>query len=50
MLMAEFWPREVPSSCRTIAGYRYDCQYLALSAVKGSPCAAYVVFNVLLGD
>ncbi len=21
------WPREVPSSCRTIAGYRYDCQY-----------------------
>lgn len=22
------WPREVPSSCRTIAGYRHDCQYL----------------------
>ncbi|GAB3918306.1 hypothetical protein GCM10029976_003430 [Kribbella albertanoniae] len=28
VLTGENWPREVPSSCRTIAGYRHDCQYL----------------------
>ncbi|MBW6101104.1 YgjV family protein [Escherichia coli] len=29
------WSREVPSSCRTIAGYRHDCQYRALFRCKG---------------
>lgn len=28
VLTGRNWPREVPSSCRTIAGNRHDCQYL----------------------